>query len=634
MNPVVVIVGYNRIESIKRLMTSVQNAYYPVDDVTLVISLDYSDNTDQIVDALNEIGWSHGHLIYRQFNERQGLKKHILLCGDLTDEYDSVIVLEDDLFVSPNYYSYVLQMLDFYKNDSRICGISLYCHSWNGYGNYQFIPQRNEYDVFIGQIGVSWGQCWTKKQWNEFKKWYAKNKNITVFDNDLPWIINEWGDQSWAKYFYNYMCENNKYYVIPYISLSTNFSDTGEHNQVISNTYQVMILDAAEKQYSIPDFEDAIKYDMYFERIFDENTIINGVLGTEICVNLNGFRKDLNGKKYLLTSKRYEHIKKEASYGLRLRPVEQNVLMNIPGDDIFLYNFDQMKNVDISNYRVTPYSRIAYEIYGNPPKRMEEFCEYLKKNEIKKFDYIDISINAWEEKKNFDNIQKVLQYKLNCMDNTGYTWMFHCIIENEDEWNEPEYSITAHSFIQLIKKYISDGYNFKEVNQIFQGTKNNNVFITFDDGYKGVYEYVYPICQKYQIPFCVFITIEYIDKKGYLGRDQLIELSNCKLCTIGAHTISHPKLRYLNDEDISKEVVESKRLLEKIINKNVDVFAYPYGSVYAVDNRSIEAVKNAGYNIAFSTLKSHNVNLEEARFFLPRININEKVAKVMMMDIN
>ena len=39
----IVVIGYNRINSIKRLLLSLENAYYDNDNIDLIISIDKSD---------------------------------------------------------------------------------------------------------------------------------------------------------------------------------------------------------------------------------------------------------------------------------------------------------------------------------------------------------------------------------------------------------------------------------------------------------------------------------------------------------------------------------------------------------------------------------------------------------------
>ena len=62
-----------------------------------------------------------------------------------------------------------------------------------------------------------------------------------------------------------------------------------------------------------------------------------------------------------------------------------------------------------------------------------------------------------------------------------------------------------------------------------------------------------------------------------LSWEQIAELATDPLCTIGAHTVSHPALTVLNDEEIRKELSEGKKIIEEKIKKPVHHFAYPFG---------------------------------------------------------
>jgi glycosyltransferase involved in cell wall biosynthesis len=46
---------------------------------------------------------------------------------------------------------------------------------------------------------------------------------------------------------------------------------------------------------------------------------------------------------------------------------------------------------------------------------------------------------------------------------------------------------------------------------------------------------------------------------------------------IGAHTINHPRLDRLSIEEATREIVESKKYLEKCLDRQVDMFCYPFG---------------------------------------------------------
>jgi peptidoglycan/xylan/chitin deacetylase (PgdA/CDA1 family) len=89
--------------------------------------------------------------------------------------------------------------------------------------------------------------------------------------------------------------------------------------------------------------------------------------------------------------------------------------------------------------------------------------------------------------------------------------------------------------------------------------------------------------------------------KLYVTPKQLREMSDNGV-EIGAHTLSHPNLRILDDSSLLNEVGESKRQLEQIVQKPVRMFAYPFGHKDYFDERVIDAVRQAGFYAACTTL--------------------------------
>ena len=98
----IVVVAYDRLHSLKRITDSLLQAEYP-QGAELIISIDRGDNR-QVLEYADSLSWPFGEkrVIYRP--ENLGLKRHILCCGDLTQDYDGIILLEDDLVVSPDFY--------------------------------------------------------------------------------------------------------------------------------------------------------------------------------------------------------------------------------------------------------------------------------------------------------------------------------------------------------------------------------------------------------------------------------------------------------------------------------------------------------------------------------------------------
>ncbi|MDO5151714.1 MAG: hypothetical protein Q4D76_20390 [Oscillospiraceae bacterium] len=335
----IVAVGYNRPESMKTLLGSLVQAEYENDPVDLIISIDRGEKQKEIVFIAEQTDWKHGEKIIRAFSERQGLRKHILQCGDLSEKYDAVVVLEDDLLVSEYFYSYTKQAVEFYKNDEHIAGISLYKHVFHPGVCRPFEPDHNGYDAFMMQFAQSWGQCWTKKMWIGFKEWYVLHENSDLSEGSLlPSYIANWNSHSWLKYFMRYIVETDKYFVYPMISLSTNASDAGQHCQIPNNDYQVPLLNGS-MEFRLPRFEDAVKYDVFFERIGLEDIIFRKYKGKKV-LDLYGNREFYGDADYVVSTRELPY-KKVEHIGLIYRPIEQNCISPQRGEGMYLYDVHQ-----------------------------------------------------------------------------------------------------------------------------------------------------------------------------------------------------------------------------------------------------------------------------------------------------
>lgn len=331
-NPVIVCVAFNRRKSLERLLKSLDNAKYE-EKAKLIISIDRGNNQD-VLNYANEFQWKYGEkeIIYQEIN--LGLKKHILKCGDLTEKYGSIILLEDDLYVSPYFYDYAKQAINFYKDDENISQISLYKYPINNFTKDMFLPLEDGSDNFFMTVASSWGQIWTDKQWNNFREWFKKN-DLSITQNDnLPDFVIKWKETSWLKYFIKYNQENNKFVVYPRISLTSNFSDAGTNNPLDEiYLYQTNLM-IEKKNYGFKKLEESISiYDSYFEMNSTKNNILLENY-SDIEFDLYGTKKVNKIKsKYLISTKICNIPIK--TYGLIMKPHEINILNNIEGNDIY-----------------------------------------------------------------------------------------------------------------------------------------------------------------------------------------------------------------------------------------------------------------------------------------------------------
>ena len=95
------------------------------------------------------------------------------------------------------------------------------------------------------------------------------------------------------------------------------------------------------------------------------------------------------------------------------------------------------------------------------------------------------------------------------------------------------YKLDKYSFENMIKFLLEINYNFVSFNEVFNN--NNNLIVSFDDGFATVFDNALPILEKYNIPFHIFINKDLIKSNDniYLCENRLIELSKKKKCYIG-----------------------------------------------------------------------------------------------------
>jgi len=359
MNIAIVIITYNRPQSLKRLLSSIENAAYCDENIPLIISIDYQESVShkEVVKVVNDFNWKFGEKIIIEHQQNLGLREHVITCGNLSENYDGIIMLEDDLFVSPYFYNYAEQLLFAHKDSGFIGGISLYNYEINYQLTRPFHPTKNQYDIYYLQHAQSWGQAWSKGMWSDFFKWYQNNKEWDTMDLNIPKYVLNWPNSSWLKYFVKYLIVKNKYFAYPYISLTSNFQDAGTHIKSNSNICQVA-LNIYNIIYKIPSLNEAIIYDVFFERT--DKAFFDSLPVTEVLIDLYGSKVNNENKRYWLSTKLlpYKIIK---SYGLNLRPHEMNIILNNAGQDIFLFDtFQSDKIIKKKNILLTIFN---YDYY-------------------------------------------------------------------------------------------------------------------------------------------------------------------------------------------------------------------------------------------------------------------------------
>jgi len=172
------------------------------------------------------------------------------------------------------------------------------------------------------------------------------------------------------------------------------------------------------------------------------------------------------------------------------------------------------------------------------------------------------------------------------------------------------------------------------------------VLLTFDDGYRSVFELARPILRRYRIPAVIFVCsnpvrdqrlfwfdalarkrgeaavsdarasggADWRDLAGHhataadesdplspMTRDHVAQLA-AEGFTIGAHTASHAPLAELSPDDQRCELEMCRDALTEWTGLRIDTLAYPWGkrgADYTIE--SVDLARAAGFRTAFST---------------------------------
>lgn len=233
-------------------------------------------------------------------------------------------------------------------DNDNISGISLYAYEFEELGWFRFYPLNNGTENYFMQWASSWGQMWTKRQWDGFKQWYTEGIELNKIN--IPDRVKGWNN-SWKKFFIAYLVQNNKYFVFPYISYTSLIDESGTHLKSDSRTNQVSLVWSEETKSNnlvFSDFENALnKYDSFFQPI--DQKIMSIELGGWVSVgfDLYGTKKIKNiDSDYVITIKNTKNNIR--GYSNKMIPYELNVFNDEKG--MFFQMTNKSSIIEKSSY--------------------------------------------------------------------------------------------------------------------------------------------------------------------------------------------------------------------------------------------------------------------------------------------
>jgi O-antigen/teichoic acid export membrane protein/peptidoglycan/xylan/chitin deacetylase (PgdA/CDA1 family) len=126
--------------------------------------------------------------------------------------------------------------------------------------------------------------------------------------------------------------------------------------------------------------------------------------------------------------------------------------------------------------------------------------------------------------------------------------------------------------------------------------------LSFDDGLEDNHRVLLPILREFGVPATVYVTTGFIGQPNpwmegrarYMTADELRELGAAGI-ELGAHSVNHPDLSALSEEECDREVAGSVADLRAVTGAEVRTFAYPF---CRYDDAAVAAVRRSGLSAA------------------------------------
>jgi peptidoglycan/xylan/chitin deacetylase (PgdA/CDA1 family) len=192
----------------------------------------------------------------------------------------------------------------------------------------------------------------------------------------------------------------------------------------------------------------------------------------------------------------------------------------------------------------------------------------------------------------------------------GATVLCYHIVESPQD---PRMEVSRETFRQQMRYLAMTGYNVIPLRDLYDyvtgkraSLPKNSIVVTIDDGWRSTYTEVFPEMKRYGFPFTVFIYPKIIGQTSHaLNWKQIKEMSDAGV-DFQSHSLSHPFLTRRRHTELDeraysawleRELIDSKRMIERATGKPVLFLAYPFGDY---DHYLVDSVGRAGYGAALT----------------------------------
>jgi len=249
------VIANNRKKSLMRLLCSLEQASYEGDVVSLHLFLE-ANQSPEMMQYVSTYHWMHGPLQVHVRHTRGGLINAVVESWYPTSPTECVVLLEDDIEVSPLFYAWLKRVLRAFarngEGDTKWAGISLYTPRI-----MEYHPHKKKHDFerlknFGGIAGLppfrhqqpcSWGALYFPHVWQEFRL-YLSHRLRNGYPRghfSIPGSRSNGWRSSWKKYMMELFWMQGYYLLYPNLpdqrSFSTNHLEAGEHISIASRKH-------------------------------------------------------------------------------------------------------------------------------------------------------------------------------------------------------------------------------------------------------------------------------------------------------------------------------------------------------------------------------------------------------------
>ena len=124
-------------------------------------------------------------------------------------------------------------------------------------------------------------------------------------------------------------------------------------------------------------------------------------------------------------------------------------------------------------------------------------------------------------------------------------------------------------------------------------TQTKIIYLTFDEGYENGYsEKILDVLKEYDVKAAFFVTKSYIR-----DNTELIKRMVAEGHVVGNHSVTHPDMTTLTDEQIASEINDCAEYFKEITGQDMPHFFRPPEGVYSI--HSLEQTQLQGYKTIF-----------------------------------